>query len=86
MEKLIFREALMNLINDYSKEGESNTPDYILAMYMEDSLEAFDNAVNHRNIWYSKDTEDGECSYCHGKGCKACSAVHHLTNKKSVAP
>ena len=44
-----FRVELKNLINFYSKENESNTPDCILAEYIEDCLKAFNNAVINRD-------------------------------------
>lgn len=45
-----FRKALEELINEYSKENGSNTPDFILADYLIDCLDAFDNAVNRREV------------------------------------
>ncbi len=50
-----FREGLERLINCYSKENGSNTPDFILAGYLTDCLEAFDKAVLNRSKWYKKD-------------------------------
>lgn len=47
-----FPHALSSLINSYSKENGSNTPDFILADYMHSCLKAFDNAVNSRTNWY----------------------------------
>lgn len=47
-----FRKALMHLINCYSKENGSNTPDFILATYLVNCLEVFDQAVKRRNEWY----------------------------------
>lgn len=59
MEKPIFKEALMYLINDYSLENDSDTPDYILANYLKDCLDAFDEAVNARREWHStENTKD----------------------------
>ena len=43
-----FEQALMDLINRYSKENDSNTPDYILAKYLISCLNAFNTAVNSR--------------------------------------
>lgn len=45
----IFEEELRKLINQYSKENGSNTPDYIIARYLLSCLEAFDNAANDRD-------------------------------------
>lgn len=46
-----FRKDLEALINSYSKENGSNTPDFILAQFLEGSLEAFDAAVARRDEW-----------------------------------
>ncbi len=48
----IFRKELENLINCHSKENGSDTPDFILARYMADCLDAFDKAVKTRTEWY----------------------------------
>lgn len=47
-----FRKELEILINKYSQENGSNTPDFILARYILDCLDAFDRAVNARSQWY----------------------------------
>lgn len=36
-----FEEELKELINKHSKENESNTPDFILAQFLNSCLEAF---------------------------------------------
>lgn len=43
-----FRKELEKLINRYSRENGSQTPDFILAAYLADCLVAFDRAVNQR--------------------------------------
>lgn len=48
-----FREALKVLINAYSQEQDSNTPDFILARYLDNCLKAYEIAVNRRDRWYS---------------------------------
>lgn len=45
-----FNKELKHLINIHSREGKSNTPDYILAMYLERCLETFEIAVTRRDI------------------------------------
>jgi len=56
-----FRKHLEELINTQSMENASDTPDYILAQYLTDCLEAFDNAVNLRRDWHSNEkTKDWE--------------------------
>lgn len=44
-----FREELKALINTYSLENESDTPDFILAQYLVECLAAFNTAVRHRD-------------------------------------
>jgi hypothetical protein len=43
-----FRNELQKLINSLSKENGSDTPDFILAEYLDDCLKAFDKAVSRR--------------------------------------
>lgn len=49
-----FEIELEELLNRYSKENESNTPDYILAHYIKYSLKAYNQAVNLREEWYGR--------------------------------
>ena len=49
-----FREELETLINKYSLENKSGTPDFILTRFIEDSINAFDNAVISREEWYGR--------------------------------
>jgi hypothetical protein len=74
-----FRKELQELINRNSKENESDTPDYILAEYLENCLAAFDRAVNLREIWHGRPGatvrahpfpyDDGaKCDWCGGVG------------------
>lgn len=49
-----FTNELTALLNRYSKENESNTPDFILAQYIEASLTAFTQASRERERWYGK--------------------------------
>lgn len=58
--KLTFEEALENLINVYSIENESNTPDFILASYLRDCLDAFNDANRLREKWYDKYMKPGQ--------------------------
>ena len=50
-----FEKELSILINIYSKENGSNTPDFILAEYLTNCLETFDNIVKLREKWFGKD-------------------------------
>ncbi len=49
-----FREELTALINSYSKEKESNTPDFILSHFLIGCLNSFGDAVQHREAWYGR--------------------------------
>ena len=46
-----FEKELCILINKYSKESNSDTPDFILADYMNSCLEAFNKAIVWRAEW-----------------------------------
>lgn len=48
------RDDLQHVINCHSQKNGSNTPDFILAAYMEMCLRAFDMAVNMRENWYGR--------------------------------
>ncbi len=50
-----FRIELTELINKHSKENDSNTPDYILANYLSNCLDAFAIAVAQREHWYGRE-------------------------------
>ena len=52
--KVTFEKELERLINKYSKENGSNTPDFILAKFMNGCLKAFDVAVKRRENWYGR--------------------------------
>lgn len=57
-----FRKALECLLNRHSKENGSNTPDFILARYLEHCLKAFDTAVDARSEWYDRFDKPGGSS------------------------
>ena len=50
-----FEKELAWLINKYSVENESNTPDFILAQYLRGCLAAFTIASQQREQWYGRD-------------------------------
>ena len=52
--KAEFQDELTKLINRYSQENKSGTPDFILAQYIQNSLNAFNLAVNEREKWYGR--------------------------------
>lgn len=52
-----FEEALRELLNKTSQENGSNTPDFILARYLIDCLNAYNKATNRRDKWYGYNQE-----------------------------
>jgi len=54
---MTFRRDLAELINRYSRESESNTPDFMLAEYLIMCLVAFNKTIRHREEWYERDRE-----------------------------
>lgn len=55
---MTFVEDLEALINRYSMENGSDTPDFILADYLVGCLESFETAIKRRDRWYGK----GKCN------------------------
>lgn len=55
----MFRNELESLINQHSMENGSNTPDFLLAGYLQSCLDAFDHAVCERDKWYSVELSSG---------------------------
>lgn len=49
-----FRRELIALLNKHSKENFSNTPDFILADYLINCLNAFNLTTNRRTEWYGE--------------------------------
>lgn len=50
-----FRKELEVLINKYSMENNSDTPDFIQAEFIEGCLKSWDKSVKMRDKWYSFD-------------------------------
>lgn len=48
-----FRKSLEAAINAHSKEQGSNTPDFILAEYLETCLNAYNWAIQRREQWHA---------------------------------
>lgn len=51
-----FEGELISVINRYSKENESDTPDYLLAEYLMDCLNTYNSIVKKRDKWYKFNT------------------------------
>jgi hypothetical protein len=49
-----FRKELEELINKYSMENGSDTPDFLLANYLTQSLNTYNNIVVDRENWYGR--------------------------------
>jgi len=49
-----FEKELEQLINRYSKENESNTPDWLLAEYIRGCLSVYSTVVLKRDKYYGR--------------------------------
>lgn len=49
-----FEQELRHLLNRYSMENASNTPDSILAEYLHSCLRSFNLATTQRERWYGR--------------------------------
>lgn len=54
MNKSEFRIELEHAINRNSMENGSDTPDFILAGFLTDCLDAFDRTLQRREVWYGR--------------------------------
>ena len=54
-----FERELTSLLNRYSRENASNTPDFILAQFLLDCLAAWNRGVQQRETWYGRDARPG---------------------------
>ncbi len=48
------RDEIAQVLNRYSRENRSDTPDHLLAEFVLDSLDAFDRVVRMRESWYGR--------------------------------
>lgn len=46
------RTDLASVLNRHCRENGSNTPDFVLAQYLANCLDAFDVAMSWRSQWY----------------------------------
>ena len=53
---MTLREDIQTATNRHNAENVSNTPDFILAIYLESCLLAFDTAVQQRETWHGRDS------------------------------
>lgn len=54
LKELSLSHRLSGLLNEYSMENNSDTPDFILAEYMLNCLTAFNLATHRREQWYGR--------------------------------
>lgn len=54
-----FTTELAGLLNKYSLENHSNTPDYVLAQFLVTCLDAFNQGVSDRQL-SSPPTQEGQ--------------------------
>lgn len=54
-----FKQEIASAINRVSKENDSNTPDFVLADYVDDCLTAFAKASRAREKWYGRSLSIG---------------------------
>lgn len=57
MEISKFEQELRELINRYSIENGSDTPDFILAEYLTDCLWSWNRATRAREKWYGRENK-----------------------------
>ena len=62
-EPATLHRELQHLINRYSAESGSNTPDWILADYLLGCLELYDRTVQARARWYGRMDEPGRSAF-----------------------
>ena len=55
----LLTKRLEDLMNSISRENESNTPDFLLADYLVNCLEIFDQTIKSRDAWYGVHLEPG---------------------------
>jgi len=55
--KNAFRAELEKLLNYYSMENCSHTPDFILANFLIASLDNFDLSIKRREEWYGRSSK-----------------------------
>ncbi len=58
-----FDAELTSLISSYSREGGSDTPDYILAAYLERCLLNFNETLTERTRWYTPHEVEQDALY-----------------------
>lgn len=55
-----FEKEVTRLLNHHSQESVSDTPDFILAVFLTDCLTAWNDATVRREMWYGRRVGDGK--------------------------
>lgn len=58
-----FSQELSTVLNRHSKENGSNTPDFMLAQFLENCLESWDKVISNREAWYGRPRPGTEHSF-----------------------
>jgi hypothetical protein len=53
IQDMRFTKELKSLLNKYSLDNESNTPDFILAKFMHACYDAYNTAIHDIQLWKS---------------------------------
>lgn len=48
------KKEIAGLLNKYSQENRSNTPDYMLADFMLGCLNVYENTIRSRTEWFER--------------------------------
>lgn len=59
-----FIKELETLINRYSKDSASDTPDFVLADYMTECLESYTRAIARKRMHGGSYSDNNTLSYC----------------------
>lgn len=70
MKSLEFKKELEQLINKYSVENGSDTPDFILANYLMNCLQSYEIAIDSREKWYGRSIRMYDEGYKNIEDCK----------------
>lgn len=82
-DKIAFERELERLINELAMEDGSDTPDFILAAYLLDCLDAFERATRLRGRWYGR--RSSEPLNC-GTGDSTPPTHHNTCHTKKAEP
>lgn len=58
-----FEKELTELINRHSLENASDTPDFILARFLQECLDAWNSGISKRSRWYDSKRDNNEAKH-----------------------